>query len=196
MALALAVSAKLSSGLFVWTARDRSFPPDGLGNPVGVGLTFGAWAVIGFDGLGGYPDLLRRLSEIQSQNSYSFVGMASTLGLERDGGEGLTVVLGGALLVSCVVLARRGDDRRSFTCAVAATLALSPIVWLHYLVLLLVPLAISRPRFSAMWLLPILLWSSPRPGYAEGLQTFLLRSSQSSSSPSYSPGRSRGTVFS
>ena len=77
------------------------------------------------------------------------------------------------MLVACVVLARRGDEPRSFTCAVAATLALSPIVWLHYLVLLLVPLAIARPRFSIIWLLPILLWSSPRPGYAEGFQTFL-----------------------
>ena len=52
-------------------------------------------------------------------------------------------------------------------------LALSPIVWLHYLVLLLVPTAIARPRFSAIWLLPILLWTSPRPGYAEGVLTFL-----------------------
>jgi hypothetical protein len=99
--------------------------------------------------------------------------MASTLGLSSAVGQGLTVVLGGGLLVACVVLARRGDDPRSFTCAVAATLALSPIVWLHYLVLLLVPLAIARPRFSIIWLLPILLWSSPRPGYAEGFQTFL-----------------------
>jgi hypothetical protein len=46
-------------------------------------------------------------------------------------------------------------------------------VWLHYLVLLIVPLAIFRPRFSALWLLPILLWTSPRPGYAEGFLTFL-----------------------
>ena len=46
-------------------------------------------------------------------------------------------------------------------------------MWLHYLVLLLVPLAIARPRFSIIWLLPVLLWTSPRPGYAEGFQTFL-----------------------
>jgi hypothetical protein len=55
---------------------------------------------------------------------------------------------------------------------VAATLALSPIVWLHYLVVLLVPVAIARPRFSALWLLPVLLWVSPKPGYAEGVATF------------------------
>ena len=70
-------------------------------------------------------------------------------------------------------IARRDDDQRSFTCAVAATLTLSPIVWLHYLVVLVVPTAIARPRFSPLWLLPVLLWVSPRPGYAEGVQTFM-----------------------
>ena len=135
-------------------------------------MTLTAWAAIGFDGLGGYLDLLQRLSDIQSENSYSIVGMASTLGLNDTVGRVATVLVGGGLLVACAVLARHGDDARSFTCAVAATLALSPIVWLHYLVLLLVPLAIARPRFSIIWLLPILLWTSPRPGYAEVVLTF------------------------
>jgi hypothetical protein len=140
---------------------------------IGVGVTFAAWAAIGFDGLTGYPDLLRRLSELQSENSYSIVGMAATLGVGEVVGQALTLAAGAGLLAGCAVFARRGDDVRSFTCAVAATLALSPIVWLHYLVLLLVPLAIARPRFSAIWLLPVLLWVSPRPGYAEGFETFL-----------------------
>ena len=48
---------------------------------IGVAVTLAAWAAIGFDGLTGYPDLLRRLSEIQAENSYSIVGMAATLGL-------------------------------------------------------------------------------------------------------------------
>ena len=55
----------------------------------------------------------------------------------------------------------------------AATLALSPIVWLHYLVVLLVPMAIARPRFSLLWLLPVVLWVSPRPGYPEGFTGLL-----------------------
>jgi hypothetical protein len=139
---------------------------------VGVLVTLVAWSIIGFDGLTGYPDLLERLSEIQAERSYSIVGMAATAGLPDVVGSALTLLLGGALLVGCVVYARRGDDQRSFTCAVAATLALSPIVWLHYLVVLLVPVAIARPRFSALWLLPVLLWVSPRPGYAEGAATF------------------------
>jgi hypothetical protein len=36
--------------------------------------------------------------------------------------------------------------------SVVASLALTPIVWNHYLVLLFVPLALVRPRFSAIWL--------------------------------------------
>jgi hypothetical protein len=98
--------------------------------------------------------------------------MAHTVGLSEGVGNLAALLVGGALLAGCVVFARRNDEPRSFTCAVVATLALSPIVWLHYLVVLLVPMSILRPRFSALWLLPVLLWISPRPGYAEGPATF------------------------
>ena len=173
VSLGLAVSAKLLLWpLFVWTVATRRLRATAWAVAGGLAVTSVAWAAIGFDGLTGYPDLLRRLSEIQSANSYSFVGMAATLGLGEGPGQALALAVGGGLLVWCVLFARRGDEARSFTCAVAATLALSPIVWLHYLVVLLVPMAISRPRFSALWLLPILLWVSPKPGYAEGVQTF------------------------
>ena len=174
LALGLSVSAKLVLWpMFVWMLATRRFRAPAAAVAIGVLVTLGAWAVIGFDGLTGYPDLVRRLSDIQSENSYSLVGMAATAGLPAAVGHALTFIVGGGLLVACVVFARRADDLRSFTCAVAATLALSPIVWLHYLVVLLVPLAIARPRFSLIWLLPILLWVSPKPGYAEGFQAFL-----------------------
>jgi hypothetical protein len=174
IALGLAVSAKLLLWpMFVWAAATRRLRIVGLAVGLGLAVTLLAWTAIGFAGLAEYPDLLRRLSEIQSERSYSIVGMVSTLGLAEGVGRALTLLVGGALLVGCVVLARRGDEERSFTCAVAATLALSPILWLHYLVLLLVPLAILRPRFSLIWLLPVVLWVSPKPGYAEGYETFM-----------------------
>ena len=173
VALGLSVSAKLLFWpMFVWMLATRRLRATVVALVLGVGLTIVSWAAIGFDGLTSYPDLLERLSELQSERSYSFVGMASTLGLAPAVGSVFGVAVGAALLVLCVVLGRRGDDMRSFTCAVAATLALSPIVWLHYLVALLVPVAISRPRFSALWLLPVVLWVSPKPGYAEGWATF------------------------
>ena len=105
------------------------------------------------------------------------MGMASTAGLGEAVGQALTLARGRR--AACWLRRSRAadDDARSFTCAVAATLVLSPIVWLHYLVVLLVPVAITRPRFSVLWLLPVLLWVSPRPGYAEGVQTFCPRDS-------------------
>ena len=174
VAVGLAVSAKLLLWpVFVWMLATRRLRAVALALVVGTVATFAAWAAIGLDGLRTYPDLLERLSEIQSERSYSIVGMVATLGLGSTVGNALTAVVGLALLIGCVVFARRSDDARSFVCAVAATLAVSPIVWLHYLVVLLVPMAILRRRFSALWLLPILLWGSPKPGYAEGFQAFL-----------------------
>ena len=173
IALGLSVSAKLLLWpMFVWALATRRLKTLTAALLIGLSLTFAAWAAIGFDGFTTYPDLLERLSELQSERSYSLVGMTATLGLDTAVGSALMLVVGGALLVGCVVFARAGDEVRSFTCAVVATLALSPVVWLHYLVALLVPLAIARPRFSAIWLLPVLLWVSPKPGYAEGYQTF------------------------
>ena len=173
LALGLAVSAKLLLWpMFVWTIATRRLRTLALALLVGGVVTFAAWAAIGFDGLTTYPDLLDRLSELQSERSYSLVGIAATSGLDPVVGSGLALLVGVGLLAGCVYFARHDDEPRAFTCAIVATLALSPVVWLHYLVALLVPMAILRPRFSALWLLPVLLWVSPKPGYSEGIQTF------------------------
>jgi hypothetical protein len=174
IALGLAISGKLMLWpMLVWTAARGRLGTTAWAVAVGIGVTLAAWAAIGFVGLQEYPRLLERLSEIQAARSYSPVGIASVLGLGETVGRAAVLLGGLALLAACARFGRRGDDVRSFTLAVAATLALSPIVWMHYLVLLLVPLAIARPRFSWPWLLPILLWVSPRPGYAGGYETFL-----------------------
>src|SRR5262245_39108291 len=145
-ALGLAISAKLVMWpLLVWTCATRRLRTSALAVVIGVLVTLAAWASIGFDGLTSYPALLHRLSDIQAERSYSLEGMSATAGLGGAFGQALTLAVGGALLVGCVLFARQDDDARSFTCAIAATLALSPIMWLHYLVVLLVPTAIARP---------------------------------------------------
>ena len=174
VALGIAVSAKLLLWpMFVWMLATRRFRTTVWAVLVGLGATFGAWAAIGFDGLGGYPDLLRRLSEIQAERSYSIVGMTATFGLGEVVGQALALAIGLGLLVC--VLSSRAAKMKSGRSRVQSLRRsrLSPIVWLHYLVALLVPMAIARPRFSLIWLLPVLLWVSPRPGYAEGVATFM-----------------------
>jgi hypothetical protein len=61
-----------------------------------------------------------------------------------------------------VAVARGKDgDRRSFVLALGAGLIASPILWMHYLVLLVVPVALYRPRFGAAWFVPLAYWSLP-----------------------------------
>jgi hypothetical protein len=159
--------------LLVWTLATRRFRPTVLAVLVGGGVTLTLWALLAFEGLERYPALLRRLAELEAEDSYSLVGAFSALGAGDAGARAISIAVGVGLLALCVVYARRGDDSRSFTAALAAALAFSPIVWLHYFVLLLVPLAIARPRFSAVWLLPLLLWLTPLNGNGESIQPLL-----------------------
>jgi hypothetical protein len=45
--------------------------------------------------------------------------------------------------------------------AVAGALLATPVLWLHYLVLLFVPIALARPRLSAVWFAPLAFWITP-----------------------------------
>ena len=128
---------------------------------------------MGFQGLTEYPALVRTLYQAWAVDSYSIVGMATVLGLGSTATRLAVVLVGCGLLTGCWRYSRRGDDTRAFTCAVAAALAFTPIAWVHYLWFLLVPLGIARPRFSAVWLLPLLTWLVPRSGHGEGLQPFV-----------------------
>jgi Glycosyltransferase family 87 len=56
---------------------------------------------------------------------------------------------------------RSAADLSSFALAIVACILCSPIVWVHYFALLVVPLAIARPRFGPLWLVPLLYWLVP-----------------------------------
>jgi len=43
-------------------------------------------------------------------------------------------------------------------------LVASPVVWNHYFALLIVPLAILRPRLRIEWAIPLALWLCPATG--------------------------------
>jgi len=170
-ALGMMVSLKLFLWpMLIWAVAMRRFRAAGAAIAVGLAVTLASWAVIGFAGLRDYPELLSRVT---NQDSYSIADMTIALGFGPDAGRVVTFVVGGILVAAFVALARRGDERRAFTVAVASALVLSPIVWLHYLVLLIVPLGLSRPRFSPIWLLPIVLWVVPRSANGDGLEPFV-----------------------
>jgi hypothetical protein len=118
------------------------------------------WAAIGFADIGGYPGLLHRLSSEEATSSYSVIALAVRAHLPETVGVFLSIAAALALLTAAVWAARdEGRSRRerdvaALTLVLAAGLAASPIVWVHYFLLLLVPLALTRPRLSPLWFLP------------------------------------------
>jgi hypothetical protein len=126
---------------------------------VSVVAVVAGWAAIGFAGFRTYPHLLRVLSDLEAGVSYSPIAL---LHVSNSGAAALSVVLVIAVVVA-VVLAARGDDgdRRSFTIAVIGSLVATPVLWLHYFGLLLVPIALYRPRLSGLWFVPLVLWVTP-----------------------------------
>jgi len=72
------------------------------------------------------------------------------------------------------VYAQRGDETRSFACAAVGLIVASPIIWLHSFVLLVAPVALLRPRLSAVWFLPATLaFVSPGTGNGTAWQTLV-----------------------
>jgi hypothetical protein len=160
---ALAVAAAVCLKLFLWPmllwlVAMRRFRAGALSLAFALGAALAGWAAIGFAGLTSYPRLLARLSSVEEGRSFSLTALGHALGLPSAVGHVALAVAGVGLLAAIGVLARRSDgDRRAFAAAVAASLALTPILWLHYLCILAVPIAIRSPRLDRIWIVPALL---------------------------------------
>jgi hypothetical protein len=126
---------------------------------VGAAVLVAGWAVIGFADLRAYPHLLHVLTRVEQGVSYSPIALAGWSGTAA---TAASFALVGLLLLAVAVTARGPDgDRRSFTVAIVGCLVATPLLWLHYLALLLVPIAIYRPRLSGLWFVPLALWLTP-----------------------------------
>lgn len=157
--------------LVVWLGATRRLPAAALSCVVGVGLALGTWAVIGFAGLAQYPALLQWLRETVELDSYTLYVMALDAGASPLVARALWLLAGVCLIGAVIRVGRRGDDRSAFVLAIAAALALSPIVWLHYFTLLLVVVCVAQPRLGAAWLAPLAMYVSTGSGNPTPAQT-------------------------
>jgi hypothetical protein len=146
--------------LAIWLAGTRRYAAAVWSIVGAVALIALSWAVIGFDGLREYPDLLQRLQELLAPESFTIYALALDFGVSEAVARALWIALGVALVAGVVLLARRGDDKRAFVIALAASLACTPLVWLHYFALLLVGVAIMQPRLALVWFIPLAMYLS------------------------------------
>ena len=161
--LTLAVKFVLWPLLF-WLVVTRRIATAALAAATGGVLLIASWAVIGFDGFLGYPDLLRRLEATVGEDTYTVRMVAIDLGAPEPVARAIWLALGVALLVALTLTALRGDELRAFMLAIGVALALSPLVWIHYFALLLVVVALARPSLGLVWFAPLLMLGSPGTG--------------------------------
>ncbi|MGH3111053.1 MAG: glycosyltransferase 87 family protein [Gaiellaceae bacterium] len=167
-ALGLSVAFKLVLWpLGLWLLATRRARAAVTSAAVATVAILGSWAIIGFKGFLSYPDLLRVLTDVEGENSHSVSLYSAVLALGSPSflAHAVSVIVGLVLAAGVVVYGRRGDDPATFLLALLAALAFTPVVWLHYLTLLAVPLAIFRPRLTALWLTPLLFWVIALPGW-------------------------------
>jgi hypothetical protein len=145
--------------LVIWLIATRRLRTAVTTVLLGIAAVVVAWAAIGFDGFLQYPHRLTHIADLEQAKSYSVFALLQALGL-GSGTARLGVLALGVAMLGLVVLAARGadGDRRSFVLAIAAALVISPIVWIHYLVLVFVPVALYRRRLSVAWILPLAYW--------------------------------------
>jgi alpha-1,2-mannosyltransferase len=160
--LALAATAKLFLWpMLVWllvTRRFRAF----AASVATIAATLALWAAIDPGGMRRYPETVRLLNDVQRWKSYSVQSLLISLHLSGSTSELAAGAVALGVVAALVLLRRRGDEA-TFAAAIVSALIATPILWNHYLVLLIAPIALARPRLAPLWLLPVVLWATPHP---------------------------------
>jgi hypothetical protein len=164
---AVAIAAIVAIKLFPvalggWLLATRRYATAALAAVFALVAVFGAWAIIGFDGLAAYPRMLSDLAQISQGVGVSLVSGLLELGVGGPQARVAGLAVSALLAVAAWRFARRPDgDRTAFSLAVIACLTISPMVWPHYLALLFVPIALMSPRLSRIWFAPLFLYVAP-----------------------------------
>jgi hypothetical protein len=117
------------------------------------------WIPLHGAGLSSYPHRLSVLSSLEAKRGFSPAALLSHLGLGWNIAQAIGYAIGVLLLVWAY--RRRNSEAAALSLVCSASLLLTPILWPNYLLIMLVPLAVLRPRFGFVWLLPIILIGQP-----------------------------------
>lgn len=147
--------------LLIWLVLSRRVGSAALAVAIATAISLASWAMIGFADLANYPELLSTLASSVESKGWSAVALGLSLGLSSAAAKAFSLVLAGSALAVAAVAQRERRDLWSFTVAIAAAILLSPIVWLHYFLLLVAPLAIAFPALAPAWFIPLALWAWP-----------------------------------
>jgi alpha-1,2-mannosyltransferase len=127
----------------------------------GIAINAVAWAVVGYGRIGEYVHLSATVTSALKRTGYGLIAQVTHPGGPIWAGALLMAGVMAALGFACLRAARRNDDRQALLLCVLLTLVATPLLWNHYFALLIVPLAIYRPRLSFEWVVGLLWWLCP-----------------------------------
>jgi Glycosyltransferase family 87 len=157
--------------LALWLLATRRWRASAYTLGFGLGLNLVAWSVIGFGQIPAYLHAVAADTRDSWRLGYGLPALAGHFGLGRSAGDAALLVLSSALAIAIVYSAFvRRHELQAVIFAVALAVISSPLVWPHYFALLLVPLALSRPRLSWLWAMPVLMWVCPPDFKVHGWQ--------------------------
>jgi alpha-1,2-mannosyltransferase len=164
MLLALLVCVKpIALPLGLWLLATRRYTAAAWAAALGLVLSLIGWAFVGTDALRNWIRLLSVQGDLLYRKGYGVIAFVTDAGFGRTAGTASAIVVTLAIAVMCAMAARRRRDLAAFALAVVMMITISPQVDQHYFVLLLVPLAIARPRLEPIWAVPLALWVCPSP---------------------------------
>jgi hypothetical protein len=160
--LALLVSVKLFLWpLGLWLLATRRYRAGCIAVAMSVVVNVVSWLILGTHELSRYSALTRALTHAEERRAYTVTAFALHHGVSRPAAYAIGLTLAAAVGIACVHAGRRGADSIALLLGVATCLLATPLVWVHYFALLIVPVAIARPRLSPLWGLPFLMWVCP-----------------------------------
>jgi hypothetical protein len=144
--------------VWLWATGRRAAAVRAAGATVAL-LTL-AWGALGFDGASTYTATLDMLSVLLADDGVSMTALLQAGGLSFSVAK--YAALGGAfLLLAAALRTARRDERLALLLCVLAAITASPIVWMNYMTLIMVVVALYEPALVWVWVAPIALWLVP-----------------------------------
>ncbi len=142
-AMAVGTIVKLQPAiLFVWAALTRRWAAIWVGLAVMAGAALVATAVCGFDSWGAWVTILRSISApISTPHNFTPGAIAYRAGLDETAAGVLQLANVAIVLVLVAWSALRASPAVGYLTAATASQLLSPVLWDHYALLLLLPTA-------------------------------------------------------
>ena len=160
--VAVLVSIKpIMAPLWLWLLLTGRWHTAKLAALLGLTVSAASWAILGWHEFGSWLGLLSRQGNLRDGTGYSLIAVATHLGLARGLGLALIMASGCALAAILMGRSRAWRERQGFGVAILLGIVISPQIDLHYLALLMVPLALAQPRLMWAWLAPVVLWACP-----------------------------------